>query len=228
MTSAKEIKIPDVTNMSQSEAVKTLQDAGFKVSDDILSAASDDVAEGNIVKTKPVAGTKKTKGTEVTLYASSGNATYTLDDYKGKNYLTVQGTLQAYGIYVIPEKKDVDDASKYEGTEVIDQSPAAGEKVSAGDTVILYIPNVIVKYPDFTDGYTVDQVKEFCKKNNIKLVVNPDVVDGKIVSQSRQAGTTVAAGTTLKIEVDINDVSDPDNECSEFNPDACKGLTDSD
>ena len=212
MTNAKEIKVPDVTNMSQSEAVKTLQDAGFKVADQIEEMASDDVSEGNIVKTKPVAGTKKTKGTEITLYSSSGNATYTLEDYTGKNYLTVQGTLEAYGIYVLPEKKDVDDSSKYEGNEVIDQSVKAGEKVSAGDTVILYIPNIIVKYPDFTT-YTVTQVKEFCDKNGLNLVISPDgATDGKIKSQSRPAGTTVAAGTTLKIEVDTNQ-SSTEGEC---------------
>ena len=221
LTNAKEVKVPDVTNMSQSEAVKTLQDAGFKVADQIEEVASDDITEGNIVKTKPVAGTKKTKGTEITLYSSSGNATYTLEDYTGKNYLTVQGTLEAYGIYVLPEKKDVDDSSKYEGNEVIDQSKKAGEKVSAGDTVILYIPNIVVKYPDFSN-YTVSQVKEFCDKNGLNLVVTPEgASEGKIKSQSRPAGSTVAAGTTLKIEVDTNE-SATEGECDgEFcDPDA--------
>ena len=221
ITNAKEIKVPDVTNMSQQEAVKTLQDAGFKVADQIEEVASDDIGEGNIVKTKPVAGTKKTKGTEITLYSSSGNATYTIEDYTGKNYLTVQGTLEAYGIYVLPEKKDVDDSSKYEGNEVIDQSVKAGEKVSAGDTVILYIPNVVVKYPDFS-SYTVSQVKEFCDKNGINLVVTPEgASEGKIKSQSRPAGSTVAAGTTLKIEVD-NNQSATEGQCDgEFcDPDA--------
>ena len=204
MTNAKEVKVPDVTNMSQAEAVKTLQDAGFKIADKVEEIASDDVSEGNIVKTKPVAGAKKTKGTEVTLYSSSGNATYTIEDYTGKNYLMVQGTLEVYGIYVLPEKKDVDDASKYEGNEVIDQSVKAGEKLSAGDTIILYIPNVVVKYPDFTN-YTVAQVKEFCDKNGLNLVISPEgTTEGKIKSQSRPAGTTVAAGTTLKIEVDVD------------------------
>ena len=220
LTNAKEVKVPDVTNMSQSEAVKAIQDAGFKVSDQIEEVASDDIAEGNIVKTKPVAGTKKTKGTEITLYASSGNASYTMADYTGKNYLTVQGTLEAYGIYVLPEKKDVDDSSKYEGNEVIDQSVKAGEKVSAGDTVILYIPNIVVKYPDFTT-YTVEQVKEFCNKNGINLVITPEgASSGKIKSQSRPAGSTVAAGTTLKIEVDTNQ-SSTEKQCDGFcDPDA--------
>ena len=207
LTNAKEIKVPDVTNMTQGEAVKTLQDAGFKVADQVEEVTSDDVDEGKIVKTKPVAGAKKTKGSEITLYSSSGNATYTLEDYTGKNYLMVQGTLEAYGIYVLPEKKDVEDASKYEGNEVIDQSVKAGEKVSAGDTVVLYIPNVVVKYPDFTN-YTITQVKEFCDKNGLNLSISPEgATEGKIKSQSRPAGTTVAAGTTLKIEVDINESS---------------------
>ena len=207
ITNAKEVKVPDVTNMSQQEAIKTLQDAGFKVADQIEEIASDDINEGNIVKTKPVAGTKKTKGTEVTLYSSSGNATFTMEDYTGKNYLTVQGTLEAYGIYVLPEKKDVDNSSKYEGNEVIDQSVKAGDKVSAGDTVILYIPNIVVKYPDFSN-YSVEQVREFCDKNGINLVVTPEgASEGKIKSQSRPAGSTVAAGTTLKIEVDTNQLN---------------------
>ena len=135
--------------------------------------------------------------------------------------MTVQGTLEAYGIYVLIEKKDVDDPSKYEGSEVIDQSVKAGEKASAKDTVILYIPNITVKYPDFT-SYSVDQVKEFCDKNGINLVVNPEgATNGKITYQSRPAGSTVAAGTTLKITVDVND-NTTSEECSEFNPDACE------
>ena len=210
MTNAKEVKVPDVTGMSQSEAVKELQDAGFKVADDMEEMASDDVEEGKIVKSKPVAGTKKTKGTEVTLYVSSGNATYQLEDYTGKNYLTVQGTLEAYGIYVLIEKKDVDEPEKYEGSEVIGQSVAAGERVAAKDTVTLYIPNITVKYPDFST-YTVDQVKEFCEKNNVNLVINPEgATKGAITKQSRPAGTTVAAGTTLTITVDTTQEAEDD------------------
>jgi len=207
ITDAKEVIVPDVRNLTQEEAIKTLQDSGFKVADEIEEIAEDGVEEGYAVKTKPAAGTKKTKGTEITLYISSGNASYTVEDYTGKNYLTVQGTLEAYGIYVLIEKKDVDDSSKYEGTEVIDQSIKAGEKIAAKDTITLYIPNITVKYPDFTT-YTVEQVQAFCDKNGVNLVISPDgMTDGKIVSQSRPAGSTVAAGTTLKITVEAQEDS---------------------
>ena len=210
LTSSREVNIPDVINKSKNEAIQILQNAGFKVNEEEM--ASDDITEGNIVKTSPSAGIKRTKGTEVTMYVSTGNASYTLEDYKGKNYLTVKGTLEAYGIYVLVEKKDVDEGTKYEGSEIIDQSVAAGEKVSTGDTVILYIPNIVVKYPDFTN-YSINEVKEFCDKNDINLVIKPEgATDGKVISQSRKEGTTVAAGTTLTITVDATE--EPVEECS--------------
>ena len=211
MTNAKEAKVPDVANMTHSEAVKELQDAGFNVADDVEKIASDEVEEGKVVKSKPVAGTKKTKGTTITLYISSGDATYELEDYTGKNYLTVKGALEEHNIYVLVEKKDVDDPDKYEGSEVVGQSIEAGQRVAAKDTVTLYIPNIIVKYPDFTT-YTVEQVKEFCEKNNINLVINPEgATSGKITKQSKPAGATVAAGTTLTITVDT---STEEEECT--------------
>ena len=213
LTSSREINIPDVVNISKSEAIKKLQDAGFKVSE--TEIASDDIGEGNVVKTSPSAGIKRTKGTEVTMFISSGNATYTLEDYTGKNYYEIKGTLEAYGIYVLVEKKDVDEKNKADASEIIDQSKKAGEKVSSKDTVILYIPNIVVKYPDFTT-YTVDQVKEFCEKNNINLVIKPDgATDGKILSQSRPADTTVAEGTTLTITLDVSNQNTEEDDCSE-------------
>jgi eukaryotic-like serine/threonine-protein kinase len=213
MTNSREVNIPDVTNMAATDAVKTLQDAGFKVADNNEEIADDSVSEGNVVKTSPIAGTKRTKGTEVTLFVSTGNATYTMEDYKGKNYLTVKGTLEAYGIYVLVEKKDVDDTSNYEGSEIIAQSVAAGAKVASGDTVVLYIPNIVVKYPDFTT-YTLAEVQEFCKKNDVNLVVKPDgATTGKIISQSRSAGSAVASGATLTITLQVDNTTN--NDCTD-------------
>jgi eukaryotic-like serine/threonine-protein kinase len=213
MTNSREVNIPDVTNLSATDAVKTLQDAGFKIADKEEEIADDSVSEGNVVKTSPIAGTKRTKGTEVTLFISTGNASYTIEDYTGKNYLTVKGTLEAYGIYVLVEKKDVDDTSSYEGSEIIAQSVSAGSKVTSGDTVILYIPNIVVKYPDFTT-YTLEQVQEFCKKNDVNLVIKPDgATTGKIISQSRSAGSTVASGATLTITLQVDNSNN--NDCTD-------------
>ena len=150
ITNQKEIKVPDVSGLDISDAINTLQNEGFKIADQQKEQASDEVPEGKVVKTNPVAGVKKTKGSEITLYISTGNEGFTMEDFTGKNYYTVYGTLTAYGILVIPEKRDVSDA-KVDASTILDQSVKAGEKVSKGDTVILYIPNVTTKYPNFTD-----------------------------------------------------------------------------
>lgn len=211
LTNSREVNIPDVANMSTSDAINTLQSAGFKIADKQEEIADDQVKEGYVVKTSPLAGTKRTKGTEITLFISSGNATYTLEDYTGKNYLTVKGTLEAYGIYVLVEKKDVDGSSTTDANAIISQSVAAGSKVSSQDTVILYIPNIVVKYPDFTSGYTIDQIKEFCTKNGINLVIKPDgATTGKVISQSRKEGTAVASGATLTITLQVDNTTTSD------------------
>ena len=211
LTNSREVNIPDVANMSTTDAINTLQSAGFKIADKQEEIADDQVKEGYVVKTSPLAGTKRTKGTEITLFISSGNATYTLEDYTGKNYLTVKGTLEAYGIYVLVEKKDVDGSSTTDANAIISQSVAAGSKVSSEDTVILYIPNIVVKYPDFTSGYTIDQIKEFCTKNGINLVIKPDgATTGKVISQSRKEGTAVASGATLTITLQVDNTATSD------------------
>ncbi len=211
LTNSREVNIPDVANMSTSDAINTLQSAGFKIADKQEEIADDQVKEGYVVKTSPLAGTKRTKETEITLFISSGNATYTLEDYTGKNYLTVKGTLEAYGIYVLVEKKDVDGSSTTDANAIISQSVAAGSKVSSEDTVILYIPNIVVKYPDFTSGYTIDQIKEFCTKNGINLVIKPDgATTGKVISQSRKEGTAVASGATLTITLQVDNTTTSD------------------
>lgn len=218
ITNQKEIKVPDVAGLDVSEAISRLQDEGFKIADEQKEATSDNVPTGKVVKTSPAVGTKKTKGSEVTLYISTGNNGFIMEDFVGKNYLTVQGTLEAYGIYVIIERKDVTD-SNIDASAILEQSVKAGEKVTKGDTVTLYIPNVSVKYPDFTSGdYTKEEIEKFCTQYSVTCKFKEtssatgDAKSGDIISQSRSSGTTVTAGATLTITIYVKD------EVEECNP----------
>ena len=211
ITNQKEIKVPDVSGLDISDAINTLQNEGFKIADQQKEQASDEVPEGKVVKTNPVAGVKKTKGSEITLYISTGNEGFTMEDFTGKNYYTVYGTLIAYGILVIPEKRDVSDA-KVDASTILDQSVKAGEKVSKGDTVILYIPNVTTKYPDFTSGdYTKEQIEQFCTQYSINCKfkevseASGNYKSGDIIAQSRQSGTQVTSGASLTITIYVKE-----------------------
>ncbi|MBQ8659760.1 MAG: Stk1 family PASTA domain-containing Ser/Thr kinase [Bacilli bacterium] len=202
---AKDIVVPDVTGMSISEASKVLTEAGFTVSDEQMEVASEDVEEGNVAKTNPPANVKRAKGKEITLYISTGDEKYEIEDYTGKDYRAIQAVLEDRGIFVLIEKQDVEDDKIEEGT-ILSQDVAVGSKLSAGDKITLYIPNVVAKYPNFTDGsWTVEEVQEFCDEHEVELKIEY-VSDSSynvdaIFYQSRTEGYTITSGTTLKIKV---------------------------
>ena len=211
ITNQTEIKVPDVSGLDISEAINALQNEGFKIADQQKEQASDEIEKGKVVKTNPVAGVKKTKGSEVTLYISTGNEGFTMEDFTGKNYYTVYGTLTAYGILVIPEKRDVSDTN-VDASSILDQSVKAGEKVAKGDTVILYIPNVTTKYPNFTSGdYTKEQIEQFCSQYSINCKfkevseASGNYKSGDIIAQSRPSGTQVTSGASLTITIYVKE-----------------------
>jgi serine/threonine-protein kinase len=215
ITTEKEIIVPDVTDKTITEAIKILQDSGFKISDEQQEQASSDIEEGHVIKTNPAANSKRTKNTVITLYVSIGDTKISIENYLGKNYLEIKGALETLGLQVLVEKKDVDEASEYKDGEIIDQSTSGGEKLSVGDTITLYIPNIVSKYPDFTDGtYSVSEVEDFCKEYsitlNVETVSTNDYADGTIYYQSKPKDYTIIAGQSLTIKVARNAVSEDD------------------
>lgn len=202
---AKDIIVPNVTSKSTEEAIKELESAGLIVDDEVLEINSSTVDEGLVVKTNPLAGRTVKTGTSVKIYISLGAKGITIEDYKGKNVLEVKGALEAHGINVIIEKEEVESKDAKEDL-IIKQSPEAGTELVEGNTVTLYIPDIKILYPDFTDGtYTEKSIREFCEKYNVILTVeydeNTNYPEGTIVHQTRDAGTPVTGNATFGITV---------------------------
>lgn len=205
ITGGKEVIVPDVSNMSEKKAIKTLQDKGFKIADETKEVSSNDIEKGKVVKTNPVAGSKKVKGKVITLYLSSGSNQITIEDYTGQNFNEVKGKLSAYNINVVQEKKEVKDKKDLSDNEIIGQSVEAGKKLSPNESITLYVPDITTKYPDFSNGYTVDSVKSFCDANgvtlNVEYVETKDYTPGTIYYQSKSVGYTVSSNSSLTIKV---------------------------
>ena len=217
--------IPDVEGMELKEAVATLQEAGFVVSDEIEEISDDTIEVDKVVKTNPPANAKRAKGKEVKIYISTGTETYEIEDYTGKNYVEVKAVLEDHGLLVYIKKEEVKDKDKNVDGTIIKQDIEPGQKLKAGDSITLYIPDVATVYPDFTDGtYSVEDVQEFCDKYGITLKIEyTSTYDkGKIGKQSRKPGYTVASGTTFTIYVGDGS-SAPEEESVD---DECNGLED--
>ncbi len=208
ITSSKQTAIPDVTNYTVTEAIKALQDAGFVVSDEQREEANENVEEGRVSRTSPAIGSIRKEGTEIIIYRSLGDVKVTIEDYTGKNASEIKGKLEALKLQVIISKKDIssDEAGDYKEGIIIEQSVAAGEKVSEGSSITLYVPKLDNKYPDFVaDNYSVSEVEDFCDEYGVNLtkqeVETTEYAAGTIFYQSRAAGTTVVSGAKLTIKI---------------------------
>lgn len=235
LTKKAQVTVPDVSNMTVVKAIETLQEEGFTVSQKQIEKSSTVIDEGKIISTSPSGGTKHKKGYEITLYVSTGSKSIEVEDYTGKNYLEVKGKLEAYGINVIIEKKEmeVDTDEDYETNIIMDQSIKKGEHLSKGDNITLYIPDIKNLYPDFTDGtYSVSDIIDFANEYKLKLkFIDKDsktisitsenaneYSDYKILTQNRASGTKVTenASFTIKIDVSSSSGSSSDNKtCKE-------------
>ncbi len=203
LTKQKEIIIPDITGLTEEEAIKKLQEEGFQIADEIETVSSSEIEEGKVVKTNPVIGSKRTQGTQIKLYISEGEKKITIENYIGQDYTYVQGLLEGK-LQVLVEKKDTEDENA-EANKVIGQSVEAGTKLSEGDYITLYIPN-IDKYPDFTDGsYTAEDVKNYLKEYNVSVTVVEQVdttkTKGTVIKQSRKAGDPIIRGAGITITI---------------------------
>ena len=231
ITNSSQISAPDVTNMTVVKAIETLQEEGFTVSPEHIEKSSTVVEEGKVISTSPSGGTKHKKGYEITLYVSTGNKELEVEDYTGKNYLEVKGKLEAYGINVFIEEKEIeaDSEDNYEKNIIMEQSIKKGEYLTKGDNITLYIPDIKNVYPDFTDGtYSVSDIIDFSKeyKISVKFIDNEgktisinsenayEYNDYKILNQNRKAGSVVTSGVSITIKIDVSS-KDTNNTCEE-------------
>ena len=205
ITGGKEIEIPDVSDMSISKATKTLEDAGFEVNDKNDEEYFDEIEKDKVIRTSPKAGKKYKKGKVITLVVSKGEEEFEIENYVGYDYNDAKDELEELDLEVDIQKKQTSDSTVAEN-KVIEQFPSAGEKVKAGDTVTLYIPEIVIVYPDFvSENWSVSQVKTFCDKYGVTLTTTYEETSsyepGTIISQTRAAGSTVASGSSIGIVV---------------------------
>lgn len=208
VTANKNVVVPDCQGMTVNKCERKLQDAGLEVRTKIKEVASEKVKKGRVVKTDPAKGRSIKEGTKVTIYRSTGEETFEIKDYTGQNFIEVQTILETqYGLDVSVEKRDVDASDReYDEQEIIGQSLAAGSEVKEGDSIILYIPNIVEVFPSMVDeGWSLADAEAFCDKYGLTIQIKYQETtgyeEGKIIDQSRAAGSPIVKGQTLTVTI---------------------------
>ena len=223
-SNGKAVTVPDCKNLKVTTCEKKLQKAGFEVNTKIKTVSSSDIDKNRVVKTDPAKGRSVKKGTKVTIYKSKGEEIIKLEDYTGQNAEAVKAKLETkYELVVTIEKKEVDDATKYDDDgNIISQSLAAGSEVKKGDSLVLYIPNIVEKIPDMVEEkWSLSDVEAFCNKYGLNLETKEEETtaysEGTIISQNLPKGREITKGMTLRVTVAIKPKAKPQEEKKETN-----------
>ena len=204
LTEVPDIVIPNVSGMTVQKAESTLKDKGFEVAIQVEQISDEKIAAGLVSRTSPAIGRKVKKGTTIILYESLGNTVYEMEDFTGKNYYEVQGILRPYEFNIVIEKIDVEDKEGLDKDTVIKQEPSVGTKMSKGEKVTLYIPNIVDTYPNFVEeAWTLEEIQNFCDEYGINVTFVPketeEFTENTIIKQDRQPGDPIIKGANLKI-----------------------------
>jgi beta-lactam-binding protein with PASTA domain len=208
--------VPDVVGKRRDEAVAAVQAAGF---DAKVTEVFADKPDGIVVETDPAAGTSAEKGSVVELKVSKGGKTVTVPDVVGTTSSEATKTLQDSGFKVNLVAVPSDQPA---GT-VLAQNPKAGGTAKQGTIVRL---NVARSATDTTPGTTAppppppaapatatvpdvvgkelaDGARDFADeglKVDVRYVPSREAA-GRIVAQSRPAGTKLKRGDTVQLNV---------------------------
>jgi serine/threonine protein kinase/beta-lactam-binding protein with PASTA domain len=211
--SPQQVEVPNVTGQLQEAARESLSSAGFLPN--VQREASTNVPINQATRTDPPAGQRAAKGSQVTLYVSTGPAQVRVPDLTGRTTSEAAQLLQVQGLTAAAttNTKPTTDPSLVE--KVVDQDPKAGTTVAGGTAVTL---SVGVKQNTITvpqlAGLRVDQAE--LQLTNMGLQWSATQVDGPgdretVLRTSPGANQQVAVGGTVTLFVSRgNQIQMPD------------------
>jgi serine/threonine-protein kinase len=195
------ITVDSVVGQEENVARARLEAQGLTVS--VVRKPNDDIDEGIVVSQDPPAGTKLNKGENVELTVSDGKGSVKVPDVVGLSFEEAQSTLQDAGLNVVRSDEASDTVDEGEVTRT---DPSADKSVERGSTVTVFVStgSAAVSVPDVSG---MDQVEATQTLNNAGLRVqkqsraSDSVPSGTVIDSSPGAGTPVARGTTVTINV---------------------------
>ena len=208
------VEIPNVAGQTVAEAKEKLKKANFEIGEE-KTEASDTVEEGRVIRTDPDAGSSRKEGIKVNLIISSGQQSFKIGNYIGRNSTDVIAELKGKKVPENLIKVVEEESSETEAGLVMRQSLPEGTTydLSKATEITLTVAKKVTSVP--MPSY-IGSSLEFTKNNLIQIVgvkeANIEVVEVStapegtaeetVVSQSPKPGEGVDLNTTrIKISI---------------------------
>jgi beta-lactam-binding protein with PASTA domain len=195
--------IPNLIGMSQGEAEKTLQNAGFKAGAVGMSQTVSAAEIGNVIAQAPDPGGTAAHGSTIDLVVSGGQVLIQVPNVTGKVRTTAEGDLAVSKLLVTSSQAY--SASVASGT-VIAQAPAAGQRVPSGTTVGLTVsmgPHQIVMQSVTGQSQGNAETSLRLSGLGVRIASNYDTTTpvGNVIGQLPTVSTAVQPGKTVGLTV---------------------------
>ncbi|WP_454114412.1 Stk1 family PASTA domain-containing Ser/Thr kinase [Microbacterium lacticum] len=162
--------VPDVVTMTWDRANELMSEQDLDT--ERFDESNDQIAEGNVIRTDPAAGTTVAPGQLVKVYVSTGQKMSTVPTLAGLSTDAATTALTSAGLTLgaVTTRNDPDLTA---GT-VISADPAEGSEIAVGSAVNLVVASGKVTLVDVV-GYTAEAAQRALSADTLKLV--PTIVE---------------------------------------------------
>jgi serine/threonine-protein kinase len=199
------VSVPDVANLSEADATKRLENAGFQVTAE--ERFSNTVPRGRAIGTEPAAGTQLSTLQPVTLLISRGANQVEVPDVVGLDDQAALAALQAAGLSGSLVQRDSDEPQG----QVVGQSPTAGQLVARGSQVTVFASTGAITVPDVVGQPRKTAVTALKKAGFVVAVTDQTTTDptevGIVLSEFPPGGSRGQRGDTVTISVGVADTT---------------------
>ncbi|MFF2435909.1 Stk1 family PASTA domain-containing Ser/Thr kinase [Streptomyces sp. NPDC058107] len=193
------VKVPDVRGTGPAEARRALKKVGL-VPGMVTKEFSEDIGQGEVIRTDPGAGAERHPDSAVALVVSKGSPV-DVPDLTGLSVQEATDALDEEGLKaeVLPGRVNSPEAAG----DIARQSPGGGTRAAAGDTIALTVSKGprMIDVPDVT-GKDVDEATRLLKDAGFEVEVDRPFLSfsDTIASQSVDGGDRAPEGSTITIK----------------------------
>ena len=175
------VEIPKVAGQTVAEAKENLKKANFEIGEE-KTEASDTVEVGRVIRTDPDAGSSRKEGTKVNLIISSGQQSFKIGNYIGRNSTNVIAELIAKKVPENLIKVVEEESSETEAGFVMKQSLSEGTTydLSKATPIVLTVAKK-KKVTTITMPNYIGSKLEFAKNNLKSIGISEDRIEIKEV-----------------------------------------------
>jgi serine/threonine protein kinase len=195
------VAVPVVANLSEADATKRLENAGFQVN--VMEQYSKSVPRGRVIGTEPAAGTQLSTAQAVNLLVSRGANTVEVPSVVGLNDQTALAALSNAGLSGTEVQQD---STEPQG-KVLNQSPGAGKRVARGTQVTIFASTGAITVPDVVGQTRKSAVSALKKAGFTPAITEENTTDptqvGVVISEFPPGGSRGQRGDTVTISVGV-------------------------